>query len=423
MAASINDNFLKVGVAGTLTSLSAPGHSIAGTTITVGSTTNWPTDTAVIFGIRQVDSGGELVPGTYTEWRGVVSGSTLTSMVLMYGSDQIYPAGSTTQVFIPLSAARENRMIDALLVSHDQDGTMIDSLPLVTPKITTSINDANGNEVIKTPATGSAVNEVTVTNSATGTDPVISATGGDTNVGLRLRSKGTGDVGFSGNHSGWIDSLHNWVYASATTFTIAGVDVTAQFPVGTKIKLTQTTAKYFYVTAAAFSTNTTITVNGGSDYTLANAAITLPYYSYEATPQRFPQRFNFTPSWTNLTPGSGTNVGYFWMDGSTVHFHTRFVYGSGSSVAAGIDITPPVPVSSDYSISGTFTSLGHVLLLDSGTANYGGVIRFTNRSGNLEPDIYNASGTYAVINQISNTAPITWTTSDELRISGAYKAA
>ena len=123
MAASINDKFLKVGVAGTLTSLSAPGHSIAGTTITVGSTTNWPTDTAVIFGIRQVDSGGELVAGTYTEWRGVVSGSTLTSMVLMYGSDQIYPAGSTTQVFIPLSAARDNRLVDGILVEHNQDGT------------------------------------------------------------------------------------------------------------------------------------------------------------------------------------------------------------------------------------------------------------------------------------------------------------
>lgn len=126
MAASINDKFLKVGVAGTLTSLSAPGHSIAGTTITVGSTTNWPTDTAVIFGIRQVDSGGELVAGTYTEWRGVVSGSTLTSMVLMYGSDQIYPAGSTTQVFIPLSAARDNRLVDGILVEHNQDGTHSD---------------------------------------------------------------------------------------------------------------------------------------------------------------------------------------------------------------------------------------------------------------------------------------------------------
>lgn len=123
MAASANDMLQKVGVAGTLTSLSAPGHSISGTTITVGSTTNWPTDTAVTFAIRQVDSSGVLVAGTYTEWRGVVSGSTLTSMVLVYGTDQVYPAGSTTQVYIPVSAHAHNRMIDALLTEHDQDGT------------------------------------------------------------------------------------------------------------------------------------------------------------------------------------------------------------------------------------------------------------------------------------------------------------
>jgi len=123
MAAANTDKFQKVGVAGTLTSLSAPGHSVSGTTITVGSTTNWPTDTAVTFAIRQVDSSGVLVAGTYTEWRGVVSGSTLTSMVLVYGTDQVYPAGSTTQVYIPVSAHAHNRMVDALLTEHDQDGT------------------------------------------------------------------------------------------------------------------------------------------------------------------------------------------------------------------------------------------------------------------------------------------------------------
>ncbi len=123
MAAGANDKFLKVGVAGTLTSLSAPGHSVSGTTITVGSTTNWPTDTATVFAIRQVDSSGSLVAGTYTEWRGIVSGSTLTNMTLMYGTDQVYPAGSTTQVYIPLSAAAHNRLIDGILSEHDQDGT------------------------------------------------------------------------------------------------------------------------------------------------------------------------------------------------------------------------------------------------------------------------------------------------------------
>lgn len=65
---------------------------------------------------------------------------------------------------------------------------------LTSPKIGTAIMDTNGNEVIKTPATGSAVNEVTITNAATGNGVLISATGDDTNINLNLQPKGTGDV-------------------------------------------------------------------------------------------------------------------------------------------------------------------------------------------------------------------------------------
>jgi len=52
--------------------------------------------------------------------------------------------------------------------------------------------DANGNEIAKSSATASAVNEVTFTNAATGTNPTISATGDDTNIGLTGVPKGSG---------------------------------------------------------------------------------------------------------------------------------------------------------------------------------------------------------------------------------------
>lgn len=68
---------------------------------------------------------------------------------------------------------------------------IITSPAITTPSITTSINDANGNEVIKTPATASAVNEFTVTNAATGTNPVLSATGNDSVISPNIRGKGT----------------------------------------------------------------------------------------------------------------------------------------------------------------------------------------------------------------------------------------
>lgn len=65
---------------------------------------------------------------------------------------------------------------------------------LTTPRIGTSLNDTNGNEVIETPATASAVNQLRVTNSATGNPVSVSAQGDDTNIPLNLNSKGTSSV-------------------------------------------------------------------------------------------------------------------------------------------------------------------------------------------------------------------------------------
>ena len=61
--------------------------------------------------------------------------------------------------------------------------------------------DVNGNaigdgtlELLKFVETGSAVNEFTITNNSTGNNPILSATGGDTNVGINITAKGTGVV-------------------------------------------------------------------------------------------------------------------------------------------------------------------------------------------------------------------------------------
>ena len=87
-----------------------------------------------------------------------------------------------------------NKTLTAPSISNPNFTTTISNLDLTTPRITTSINDANGNEVIKTPATASAVNEITVTNSATGNDVQVTATGDDTNIGLKVKAKGSGKV-------------------------------------------------------------------------------------------------------------------------------------------------------------------------------------------------------------------------------------
>lgn len=143
--------------------------------------------------------------------------------------------------------------------------------------------------------------------------------------------------------TGWQKDIDSWTYASSTTLTIVG-DVTTRFPVGTKINLTQTTVKYFYVVSATYGApNTTLTLTGGSDYTLANAAITLPYYSYQATPQGFPQWFAYAPS---LTVGNADLSGYdsarFTLNGRACYVTflatNRSVTGSAGSIKIGLPV-------------------------------------------------------------------------------------
>jgi hypothetical protein len=71
---------------------------------------------------------------------------------------------------------------------------------LTAPKIANGgfVADANGNEQIIFTTTASAVNELTVVNSATSNAPEISSTGGDTNIDLKITPKGTGNVLLSG---------------------------------------------------------------------------------------------------------------------------------------------------------------------------------------------------------------------------------
>lgn len=55
-----------------------------------------------------------------------------------------------------------------------------------------AITDSSNNEFLSFTTTASAVNQIGITNAATATNPVISAVGNDTNIGITLTPKGTG---------------------------------------------------------------------------------------------------------------------------------------------------------------------------------------------------------------------------------------
>jgi len=124
--------------------------------------------------------------------------------------------------------------------------------------------------------------------------------------------------------NGWIPAGETWTYNSADdpTYTFkVNADVTGKYSAGMKIKLTQTTVKYFIITAvSAYSGGyTTITVYGGTDYDLANDTITNPYYSMVRSPQGFPMSpakwsvvFSTNTQVSQTSPTSGTvySTGY-----------------------------------------------------------------------------------------------------------------
>lgn len=112
-----------------------------------------------------------------------------------------------SQKISALTAATTLADTDLLTAVIDPGGTPLNrkitvaslkTLLFTSPKIITSILDTNGNEVFVITATASAVNELTVSNAATGNNPNIAASGGDSNIGITLTPKGNKDAAIVG---------------------------------------------------------------------------------------------------------------------------------------------------------------------------------------------------------------------------------
>jgi len=154
-------------------------------TITLSSVAGLPTDTEITLTFDRVDQTGAALPAANMERiTGIIVDSNFTAYTrAVEGTERAHLSGCVIE-YIPCEQD-QNDLIDGLLVEHLQTGRH----SLTSPKVTTSINDSNGNEIIKTPATASAVNEITVANAATGNAPVISATGDDDKIPLGLTGK------------------------------------------------------------------------------------------------------------------------------------------------------------------------------------------------------------------------------------------
>lgn len=143
---------------------------------------------------------------------------------------------------------------------------------------------------------------------------------------------------------GWTSAQETWTYTSATTITVP-TDATTKYQKGDKIKLTQTTVKYFYIVGVS---STVLTITGGSDYTLANAAISANYYSKAENPQGFPDWFNYTPTLTGYSVNPSIELAAFKIAGITCFVKVR-AWSGGTSNTTTLAHSLPVAVGTDNS--------------------------------------------------------------------------
>lgn len=123
---------------------------------------------------------------------------------------------------------------------------------------------------------------------------------------------------------------------------------------------------------------------------------------------------SFTPSWTNLTAGNGTNSGYYQKIGKAVNIRVFVVFGSTTSMGSTPQLTLPVSI-----VSASLNAIGRVTCYDQNT----GTVYLGYIDGYGSCRIEKVDGTYNTLADITSSVPMTWTTSDVLFIQGTYEAA
>ena len=182
---------------------------------------------------------GKVITG-FTSGAGVVAATDtiLQAIQKLNGNTAASGSGTVTSVSVVTANGVSGTVATpsttpAITLSLTTTGTgttyVASTSPTITTPVIAQINDASGNAEVKFSSIASAVNQVTIENSATGLPPHLTATGTDANVALHLSGKGTSRVvvqdGTDGTKRIAIDPSGA---TTATVLTLAGVQTVAR---------------------------------------------------------------------------------------------------------------------------------------------------------------------------------------------------
>lgn len=215
-----------------------------------------------------------------------------------------------------------------------------------------------------------------------------------------------------------------WNTTPATDIVDIGFSRRPHFTVYSEVSGTTTNDKYLAFGNASTPTSTddmvvvgrfsaTISASGGGH------VWTVPTFTTTNLIQRpiYETRNLFwTPTWTNLTVGNGTNNARYQIKSNVMRLSNAFVLGSTSSVSGSVGTTMPMTCDTAPTNGSTIFSL--VRFLDSGTNNYIGVVGVDASA--LTFFANNSAGTYLSQTSLSSTIPFTWAINDAIVVIAEY---
>ena len=250
------------------------------------------------------------------------------------------------------------------------------------------IGDSSNNELVSFTTTASAVNQINIANSATGSFPMISAVGNDTNIGLILAPKGTGPV-------------YNLVSTPATNTVIDVARIEAQSTgtpaagIGAGLLFAVETAAGNVEIGARIEAITTDVTAASEDFDLSFKVMAAGGAATEAMRIRS----------TGVVDVDALSIANVTVTPTAAELN--FVDGVTSAIQTQLDAK--IPLSADATVTG-----GYVTTADNdGTFTTAGTYTPAPSGGNMKRIINNgaftlaaptAAGDYSLVIQITNSA-------------------